>query len=90
MADIIEGLRRKRKIIEQFQRDAANQEGQRKQLFNQLKTECDAESVEQADKVVEELHKELETDEAFLEKLDTKLHTIIRNAVPGSDSEASQ
>lgn len=82
--DIIARLRRKRKMIEQFQKDVANQEGQREQLFNQLKTESGADSLEQADKVVEGLHKELDTDEAFLEKLDTKMAKIIHDAVPGN------
>lgn len=86
MADIIEDLRSKRKIIEQFQRDAANQEGQREQLFAQLKTESGAESVEQGDKVVEKLGKELVDHEALLAELGTKMDTIIHNATPGRSS----
>ena len=89
MADIIVDLKSKRKVIEQFQRDAANQEGRREQLFTQLKTECDAESVEQGSKVVEELGKELVEHEEFLTELGTKMDTIIRNAVPGSNSDSS-
>lgn len=83
MADIIIELREKRKIIEQFQRDVANQEGRKEQLLNQLKTECGAETVEQGDKVVEELGKERKENEALLEELGTKMDTIIHDAVPG-------
>ncbi len=89
MADIITGLREKRKIIEQYQRDAANQEGRREQLLNQLKSECGAKTIEQADKVVEELGKERAEHEAYLAELDTKMDTIIHNAVPGSDSRSN-
>ena len=86
MADIIADLKSKRRVIEQFQRDAANQEGRREQLFAQLKAECSAESVDQGDKVVEELGKELVEHEALLAELGTKMDTIIHNAVPGSST----
>lgn len=89
MADVITELRRKRKIIEQFQRDAANQDGQREQLLNQLKSECGAETVEQGDAVVEKLGKERVEDETFLAELGTKMDKIIHDAVPGNNSKSN-
>jgi len=88
MADIIEELKRKRRTIEQFQRDKANQEGQEAQLIKQLKDECggDVDTIEEADKLVEHLIEEKEESENLLKELDTEMSEIIYNAQPGNNS----
>lgn len=86
MPDIIEELKRKRKTIEQFQRDKANQEGQEAQLFKQLQDGCDVETVEDAEEVLIHLYEEKTESEELLEKLDKVLAQIICDAVPGSSS----
>lgn len=88
MADIIEGLKEKRRIIEQFQRTQANQEGQESQLLKQLEAECAANSVEQAEEVLKRLYEEKAQSEKLLEDLDEKMAEIILNAQPGSDSRS--
>lgn len=88
MSDIIVGLKQKRRIIEQFQRDQAKQEGQEMQMLKQLKDEHDADSVEIAEVKIGKLREELVESEKFLEELDTEMDQIIHNAVPGSSSGA--
>lgn len=90
MADITEDLKQKRRTIEQFQRDEANQQGQEAQLLKQLKDECGEDSIEKAEKIVEKKVEELVQHEKYLKELDTKMGEIIRAAVPGSNSGPSQ
>lgn len=85
MSDIIEGLKQKRRVIEQFQRDQAKQEGQEEQMLKQLKDEHDADSVEMGEVKIEELKEELAESEKLLENLDAEMGEIIHNARPGSN-----
>ena len=86
MPDILEELKRKRRTIEQFQRDQAKQEGQEEQLLKQLKDECDATSVKKAEEVREHLSEEKAESEKLLTDLDAQMGEIIHNARPGSNS----
>lgn len=90
MADIIEDLKQKRRTIEQFQKDAANQEGQRVQLFKQLEQESDVSTVVKAEEVVKRLCEERAENEKLLEELDKEMSEIICKAVPGSDSGTAE
>lgn len=89
MSNIITELKEKRKEIEQFQRDKANQEGQEAQLLKQLQDECSENSIEKAEEVIKRETEELGKHEEFLKELGDKLDKIIYNALPRSNSESS-
>lgn len=86
MANIIEDLKRKRRTIEQFQRDQAKQEGQEEQMLKQLKDDHDVDSVEMGEVKIEKLREEKLESEKLLEDLDKTLSEIIDNALPGNSS----
>jgi len=86
MADIIEEVRQKRKKIEELQQRKAKQDGQREQLYKQLKTESGVDSINAADEELEKLGQELIENEKFLEELDSEMGQIIHDALPGSSA----
>lgn len=88
MSNIISDLKQKRKIIEQFQRDMARQEGEEAQLFKQLKDECDVDSVEKAEVKIEKLSGERDEIKELLGKLDEEMGEIIVNAQSESNPES--
>jgi len=57
MANIVDELKQKMKVIEQCQRDKANQDGQMSQLLKRLKDESNTDSVSAAEKELEKLDK---------------------------------
>jgi len=86
MADIIEEVKQKRKEIEELQQRKAKQDGQREQLYKQLKTESGVDSIKAADEELEKLGQELVENEKFLEELDSEMGQIIHDALPGSSA----
>jgi hypothetical protein len=85
MSDIIERIKLKIKKIEQFQREQANQEGQKEQLLKQLEEVSGTSSIKEADKELGNLGKELIEYEELLEDLDNQMGEIISNATPKQD-----
>ena len=86
MSEIIEGLKQKRRKIEQLRQSESRQEGQREQILIQLESEFDVDSVVEAEKMIVELVKEKEEHEKLLKELDEEMDQIICNASPGSNS----
>ena len=86
MSDIIEGLKQKRKKIEQFRQDKSRQEGQRAQMLTQLESEHGVNSVVEAENKIEKLTQEHVEHVEILRELDAEMGEIIHNATPGSDS----
>lgn len=83
MSDIVDSIKLKIKKIEQLIRDQANQEGQKEQVLKQLKDVSGTDSVEEADKEIKKLGKELIEYEELLQDLDAQMAEIIEKAKPG-------
>jgi hypothetical protein len=82
MADIIQQVKAKVKVIEGLRRDKAEQDGQKTQLFKQLKEVSGMTSIDTAIKKSEELSLELISHEDALKKLDCEMDAIILSATP--------
>jgi len=87
MNDIVDKIQLKIKKITELQRNQAKQEGQEEQLLNQLKDVSGTDSVEEADKKLTELGKELVDYEELLEDIDKQMGEIISKATPSQDDE---
>lgn len=91
MADIVSELKAKVKVIQQCQKDKANQDGQMAQLLKRLKDESDVDSISAAEKVLEKLGEEHTGNVEVLKTLGTKMDKIISIALSGnSNSKISE
>jgi len=80
MADIIVEVKQKIKKIEELRRKKAEQDGQKTQLFKQLKDVSGMVSVIEAEKKVEDLSLELISHEKSLRVLSEEMDQIIQGA----------
>ena len=80
MADIIVEVKQKIKKIEELRREKAEQDGQKTQLFKQLKDVSGMVSVIEAEKKVEDLSLELISHEKSLRVLSEEMDQIIQGA----------
>lgn len=81
---IVEELKAKIKVIQQCQKDKANQDGQMAQLLKQLKDEGNVDSILAAEEVLEKLSEEHAGNVEVLKTLGTKMDKIISIALSGS------
>lgn len=88
MTDIVDRIKKKQDQIKTLEKERAHQEGQEKQLLKQLKDETGVDSVEDAEKKLDQLGKELIENEEDLKKLDEEMGRIISTATSGSGSES--
>ena len=80
MADIIVEVKQKIKKIEELRRKKAEQDGQKTQLFKQLKDVSGMVSIIEAEKKVEDLSLELISHEKSLRVLSEEMDQIIQGA----------
>ena len=88
MAELIDSIKQKEKVIRDLQQKKARQEGQLAQLFQQLKTEYDVNTLEEAASLLETLQSEKEENDGKLAEIDTNMGNIIATA-QGQRSEPS-
>ena len=80
MSDVIERLQQKEKIIRDLQQKKARQEGQKAQLMQQLKSELQVETVEEALAILDGLQTEVESNDRELVAIDSEMDQIIKTA----------
>lgn len=80
MSDVIERLKQKEKTLRDLQQKKARQEGQKQQLVQQLKSEFQVETVEEALAILEGLQTEVEANDRELTQIDTEMGQIIATA----------
>ena len=80
MADVIESLHQKEKILKDLQQKKDRQDGQRAQLMQQLKDEFKVETVDEALVLLNGLQTEVEYNDKALNELDTEIGRIIEVA----------
>jgi L-ribulose-5-phosphate 3-epimerase UlaE len=90
MSDIVGGLKKKRLEIEELRRTKSQQYGQELQLLKQLKDECGADSISEAEEKLEKLNEEHTGNVEVLKALDTEMDKILSVALSGSNSESSK
>jgi hypothetical protein len=78
--NIIDELKNKEQLIKELQSKKDRQEGQKAQLFTQLKTEFGVDTLEDAVKLLETLQTGVVENETKLQKLDTEMGSIILTA----------
>ena len=78
--NIIDELKNKEALIKELQSKKDRQEGQKAQLFTQLKTEFGVETLEAAVELLETLQKGVVENEIKLKGLDTEMSAIISAA----------
>jgi len=84
--DIITLVKSKIEEIEQLQRDKAKQEGQREQMYKQLKEVSGTTSLKEAEKKLKDLCMELVDYEKLLKDLVNTLDEIILTATTKKES----
>lgn len=89
MSDIINDLKQKSRKIDRLRQDKSRQEGQKEQLFKQLKDEHDVDGLVEAENEIQKLSRERVENEEVLNELGAEMDQIICNALPGSDSGSS-
>ena len=77
MSDIVEQLKSKESVINDLIQKKSRQDGQKEQLFSQLKTEFNVDSLEAAVDLLDDSQKEVIENEKELIKLDSKMADII-------------
>ena len=87
MDDIVEKVQLKIKKITKLQRDQAKQDGQEEQLLTQLHDVSGKDSVEEANKKLTELGKELVEYEELLEDIDSQMGEIISKATSSENTD---
>jgi len=80
MADIIKQLNEKESTIRDLQQKKARQDGQKQQLFEQLKGEFNIDSLDDAVTELENTQTEIEKNDAEIQKLDLQMADIISKA----------
>jgi len=80
MADIVDGLKRKRSKIEDVIKEQNRREGERKALLCSLEEDFGVGSVEEAEKKLDALDKELDDNEDSMRELDREMAAILEAA----------
>lgn len=80
MADIVDGLKRKRSKIEEVIKEQNRREGERKALLGSLEEDFGVSSVEEAEKKLDALDRELDDNEDSMRELDREMAAILEAA----------